>query len=139
MRRPKRLSPRTPVIRNHGMTAALLYQLDACVGKLRRRLTLRNLNLESNALAGHLQEPERRADFHLRDLSIPDRASRGGGIRHHAWVEGRARSASSRHRRTLITSKRSPLKSICFTGFLPLSLSRLRWSRTSIQRISPSE
>ena len=30
----------------------------------------------------------------------------------------------SRHRRTLITSNSSPSKTICFTGFLPLSLSR---------------
>jgi hypothetical protein len=30
----------------------------------------------------------------------------------------------SRHRRTLITSNRSPAKTICYTGFLPLSLSQ---------------
>ena len=48
-------------------------------------------------------------------------------------------SVSSRHRRTLITSSRSPSKTICFTGFLPLLLARFSQSRTSIQRTSPSE
>ena len=33
-----------------------------------------------------------------------------------------ALSALSRHRRTLITSNRSPSKTICFTGFVPFSL-----------------
>src|SRR6185295_6277320 len=65
----------------------------------------------------------------------------------HAWqgegdltygVEGRHSSAlyfpnaRSRHRRTLITSNRSPSKTICFTVFLPLSPSRFSQSRTSI-------
>ncbi len=48
-------------------------------------------------------------------------------------------SNRSRHRRTLITSKRSPSKMICLTGFLPLSVACFSQSRTSIQRTSPSE
>ncbi len=35
-------------------------------------------------------------------------------------------NALSRQRRTLITSRRSPSKITCFTGFLPLSLLRFR-------------
>jgi hypothetical protein len=48
-------------------------------------------------------------------------------------------SVLSRNRHTLITSKRSPVKMIWVIGLLPLPLSRLRYSLTSIQRISPSD
>jgi hypothetical protein len=42
-------------------------------------------------------------------------------------------STRSRHRRTLLTSNRSPSKKISFTCFVPLSLARFSQSRTSIQ------
>lgn len=48
-------------------------------------------------------------------------------------------SNRSRHRLTLITSNRSPEKTICVTGLVPLADSRLSQSRNSIQRNSPSE
>jgi hypothetical protein len=44
-----------------------------------------------------------------------------------------------RHRRTLITSNRSPAKTICFTVFQTLSLARFNQSRTSIEWASPSD
>jgi hypothetical protein len=44
---------------------------------------------------------------------------------------GRAPNTFSRHRRTLITSNRSPANTTCFTGFLPLSLARFNQLRAS--------
>jgi hypothetical protein len=52
---------------------------------------------------------------------------------------GSCASAASRHRRTVITSNRSPVKIICLTRVLPLSASTRRYSRMSIQRVSPFE
>jgi len=43
------------------------------------------------------------------------------------------RNALSRQRRTLITSNRSPSKTIYFTGFSPSLLERFSQSRTSIR------
>lgn len=43
-------------------------------------------------------------------------------------------NASSRQRRTLITSNRLPTNSICRACFVPFSVTSLRWSRISIQR-----
>src|ERR1041384_7811382 len=48
-------------------------------------------------------------------------------------------SDSSRQRRTLMTSNRSPSKMSCFTDVLPLWLMLFSLSRTSIHEISPAE
>ena len=51
------------------------------------------------------------------------------------YFEGNAK-ISSRHRRTLLRSSRSPVNSICFTGFVPFALSRWSTLLISIQRTS---
>jgi len=58
-----------------------------------------------------------------------------GISRHDLWHHRRLR-VLSRQRRTLSASRRSPLKTTCFTGFVPFALSLRRSSPISIQRTS---
>ena len=49
-----------------------------------------------------------------------------GGVPDEHAPYGPEPNTRSRQQRMLITSNRSPSKTICFTGFLPLSLSRFK-------------